>query len=262
MMKNTTENFAELHYYIERYSPAVETALREFAPSAASSNETKFKSSVESVLFSGKTKTLAILTLLGAELFGSETKAVLPAAAAIEFVNASLRVFEDLAGEKRSASVDSGEAISVAVGLLNAAYGSIFVNHVEQSERALAAHAELVECVGASSFCVENDGEINNFTNESNLQTSAFARLSLRVGAILAGADYLELSQISRFAKLFGDACQLCDDSKKEVINSDHQLDSLIDDAKMILVDNFPASAARSCLIQFTEKIKSDHIEF
>ena len=254
MIKHTTENFAELHYYIEKQNPLIESALREFAPSF---DEVSFKKPIESALFSGKTRTLALLTLLGAELFGGDTKTILPAAAALEFVNAGLRIFDDLSVGKNS----SGERISVAVGLLNAAYGSIFVNHIEQPERALAAHAELVECVGAAGTFGENPVEATNMTTESKAKTAAFSRLSLRVGAILAGADYLELAQISRFAKLFGDACQLRDESKKESKNYNRQFDSLIDDAKIILVDNFPSTPARSCLIQFAEKVKTDYIE-
>ena len=37
-------------------------------------------------------------------------------------------------------------------------------------------------------------------------------RLALRLGAILAGADYLQMGALSRFAEFLGDACRFSDD--------------------------------------------------
>ena len=45
-----------------------------------------------------------------------------------------------------------GLAILVAIGFLNASYGLVFVNHANLPERAMSAHAEIVECVGASGM--------------------------------------------------------------------------------------------------------------
>ena len=96
-------------------------------------------------------------------------------------------------------------------------------------------------------------------------------RLSLRVGAILAGAEKSELAHLSRFAELLGDAYQLSDDlidleedgeifgeSKTFAINqgktaAENQLKDLVERAKLILVENFPASEARLCLLQLTD---------
>ena len=118
-----------------------------------------------------------------------------------------------------------GLAILVAIGFLNSAYGLVFVNHKNSPELAIAAHTEIVECVGAAgmlggqsvdlalakgaSFNVNSN---DNFESVRNLKTSALMRLSLRVGAILAGANQLELSHLSHFAELLGDAYQLSDD--------------------------------------------------
>lgn len=179
-----------------------------------------------------------------------------------------------------------GLAILVALGLLNAAYALVFVNHLEQPERAIAAHAEIVECVGASGMVggqsvdlalakgaaaidkLENDYD---FETSRNLKTSALMRLALRVGAILAGADYLQLKSLSRFAELLGDAYQLSDDlidwqedsaifetQKNFTQNYGREtarlrLLSLTEEAKRTLTDNFPASEAQTCLLQMTD---------
>ncbi|HMS40263.1 MAG TPA: polyprenyl synthetase family protein, partial [Pyrinomonadaceae bacterium] len=150
-------------------------------------------------------------------------------------------------------------------------------------ERAMQAHAELVECIGASGMLggqsvdlalAKGVGDSANFESESvrNLKTSALMRLSLRVGAILAGASHLDLVTLSRFAELLGDAYQLSDDlidleedgeifgenQKTFAIeqgnsSAQRQLNQTVEEAKRILVDNFLPSEARSCLIQLTD---------
>ncbi len=150
-------------------------------------------------------------------------------------------------------------------------------------QRAMQAHAEIVECVGASGMVggqsvdlalakgAGDVGEMGDFESVRNLKTSALMRLALRVGSILAGANYLELAHLSRFAELLGDAYQLSDDlidleedgaifseNKTFAINqgqtSAHlKLKNTIEEAKRVLVDNFTSSEARSCLIQLTD---------
>ena len=97
-------------------------------------------------------------------------------------------------------------------------------------------------------------------------------RLALRVGAILAGANYLELAHLSRFAELMGDAYQLSDDlidleedaeifsesaktfaAQEGAASANVRLRKIIEEAKRILIENFPTSDARSCLIQLTD---------
>ena len=95
-------------------------------------------------------------------------------------------------------------------------------------------------------------------------------RLALRIGAILAGANYLELAHLSRFAELLGDAYQLSDDlidleddaeifetktfAAQQGSETAHlKLKTIISEAKRVLIDNFPSNEARSCLIQLTD---------
>ncbi len=148
-------------------------------------------------------------------------------------------------------------------------------------ERAMAAHAEIVECVGAAGMVggqsidlalAKSAGAYQNAEIESvkNLKTSALMRLALRVGAILAGANDLELAHLSRFAELLGDAYQLSDDlidleedaaifkDNKTFANHENEtaqlkLKTLVEEAKRLLIENFPSSDAQSCLIQLTD---------
>ena len=288
---------SEFWQYVEKHRPAIEKSLREHLPLAPPHIETKFNEAVEYALFSGGKRLRPVLTLLGAELFGGKPGIIMPAATAVEFIHTSSLIFDDLpsmdnAPQRRGKTslhekFGEGLAILVAIGFLNASYGLVFVNHIDLPERAMQAHAEIVECVGASGMiggqsvdlamargANTNEFSAEDYNSESirNLKTSALMQLALRVGAILAGANYIELAQLSRFAELLGDAYQLSDDlldsEEDDAIFRDSQktftisqgsdsaslkLQQIIQEAKRLLIDNFPASEARSCLIQFTD---------
>jgi geranylgeranyl diphosphate synthase, type II len=293
-METHTEKFAELWQYVEKHRPQIEKSLREHLPLAPPKIATQFNEAVEYALFSGGKRLRPVLTLLGAELFGGRPEMMLPAAAAGEFIHTSSLIFDDLpcmdnAAERRGKTsvhekFGEGLAILVAIGFLNASYALVFVNHVGLPERAMLAHAEIVECIGASGMIGGQSVDLalakgegadgSNYNSESvrNLKTSALMRLSLRVGAILAGASHLDLATLSRFAELLGDAYQLSDDlidleedgaifgdeQKTFAItqgrqSANRQLQKIVEEAKRILIENFSPSEARSCLIQMTD---------
>ncbi len=294
-MERHTEKHAELWQYVERHRPEIEKSLREHLPLAPPKIETQFNEAVEYALFSGGKRLRPVLTLLGAQLFGGKPEIIMPAAVAGEFIHTSSLIFDDLpcmdnAPERRGKTslhekFGEGLAILVAIGFLNASYALVFVNHANLPERAMLAHAEIVECIGASGMIGgqsvdlarakgEGAGEGANYNFESvrNLKTSALMRLSLRVGAILAGASHFDLVTLSRFAELLGDAYQLSDDlidlEEDDVIfgdeqktfaisqgkqTADLQLKKITEEAKRTLIDNFLPSEARSCLIQLTD---------
>ena len=294
MNKEIAIKNADLRQYVEKHRQAIENVLSEHLPLAPLKIETRFNEAVEYALFSGGKRLRPVLTLLGAELVGGRAEDFLTASAAVEFIHTSSLIFDDLpsmddAGERRGKTslhekFGEGLAILVAVGFLNVSYGLVFVNQHDKIERAVKAHAEIVECVGASgmiggqsvdlalakgananAFAVEDD----NFESVRNLKTSALMRLALRVGAILAGANNAQLENLSRFAALLGEAYQLSDDlldleEDGEIFNEKHfalnqeekaqiKLKSLIKDAKEILTENFAANEARECLIQLTD---------
>jgi geranylgeranyl diphosphate synthase type II len=285
---------SDLWRYVEKHRAPIEKSLRQFLPIAPTAISTEFNDAVEYALFSGGKRLRPVLTLLGAELVGGKTESVLPAAIAGEFIHTSSLIFDDLPcmddaltrRGKTSLHEQFGEglAVLVAIGFLNAAYGLVFVNHRETPERAMAAHAEIVECVGAAGMvggqsvdlALAKSAGAERFAgaeNESirNLKTSALMRLSIRVGAILAGANYLELAHLSRFAELLGDAYQLSDDlidlEEDAAIFKENKtfaileggdsarlkLKAIVEEAKRILSDNFPPNEARNCLAQFTD---------
>jgi geranylgeranyl diphosphate synthase, type II len=155
-MEKQTENFSDLWQYIELHKPQIEAALREYLPLAPPNIETQFNEAAEYSLFSGGKRLRPVLTLLGAELVGGKTDLIVPSAVAVEFIHTSSLIFDDLPAMDNSRQrrgktsvhekFGEGLAILVAIGFLNAAYGLIFVNHSGMPERAMAAHAEIIEC--------------------------------------------------------------------------------------------------------------------
>lgn len=275
-MEKSNEQFADLWEYVDRHEDEIEKTLREHLPVAPPTNESEFQKALDYALFSSGKNVRPVLTLLGAELFGGKGSDMLPAAAAVEYVHTSSQIFDELPfiGNKsygkppvhRKFGMEM--AVLAALGLLNAAYPLVFVNHAGMPERAMQAHGEIVECVGAAGLVggrptKGNDGLMRD--SFGDIKTSALMRLALRVGAILAGADYPDLANVSRFAELFGDAYGLSVDlaspAKRSGIFSDEQareaaaakLSALAEEAKTILVENFSSTEARSCLIQITE---------
>lgn len=292
----SAETTEDLWQYVAKYKTAIEESLRKYVPFAPPNIESKFNEAIEYALFPGGKRLRPVLTLLGAEIVGGDAETVLPAAAAVEFVHSSSLIFDDLPAmdntpERRGKlslheKYDEGLAILVALGLLNASYGLVFVNHRNFPERAIRAHAELIECIGAAGMVggqsidlamaktTNFDGApTHDFSFESNrnLKTSALIKLALRVGAILAGANDSQLQSLSNFALLLGDAYQLGDDlldlqEDEEIFETQKTfalvqgrdeaqkfLNNLVDDAKKILLDNFETSSVRNHLVQMTE---------
>jgi geranylgeranyl diphosphate synthase type II len=246
--------------YVEKMSPGIEQAIRQNLPAAQSGGETVF--------ISDKEHLSAVLTLLGAEIIGGKAEQIMPAAAAAEFVHEAALLLDDT--EKQDA------ALLTALSLLNAAYGLLFGNTNIPAERAIQAHNELVEFIAAGGLFEGKKQEADPahiYENErpGSARTSLLVRLALRTGAILAGADYLQLEALSRFAGLLGDAYQLKQETlalrkssgsdenaftaELEQNEASYHLNLTIAEAKRILTAHFPEGKPGSVLLQFADDI-------
>jgi len=296
LMERQAQNTSQLDTYRERHAPRIESALREHLPAIPLTSENKFNAALEDALFPADERTRATLTLLGAEIIGGKAEDVLPAAIAVEFVHKSSLIFDELAalvnGDTRDGKTSlpegygGGRAFQIALNLLNAAYALVFVNSHVYPERAIQAHNELVKCIGEGGVIGGAQGETFNTDhteinydpeNTSDLKASASLRLALRVGAILAGADYLQLEALSRFAEVFSDAYQIRQSLSQANINkgssgenresltaelekgqANYRLNVLIDEAKQILIAHFPSNNPAEVLLQLTDELGAD----
>lgn len=229
-----------LSQYIEKYGFFIEGAIEEYLPDGIDANCKDINR--------GK-RALPLLTLLGAEISGGNPENTIPAAVAVEFVNLGARILQ----------ASENKEVFNGIGLLNASYGLVFVNHGEQPDRAIKAHAELTEFV--ESFCeVESNGR--------QVHIPALLNLSVRTGAVLAGADFVRLNELTRFAEFLGGAWQLSGKPLSisgSVGNSSVSGDEgvtrfnimrLCEDARSVLFDDFAPSSARGILLQLVDFVE------
>lgn len=235
-------NFADLWQYVEQVKPDIERALEQHLPVAPPFVGTDFNGALRYAMFPGGKRLRPVLTLLGAEIVGGKREKVLPTAAAIEFVHTSSLIFDDLpcmddAESRRGKTAlhqkfGEGTAVLVGLALLNASYGLVFTNANGNSKSAIKAHAELVECIGASGMVggqsidlasaiesyseksekAANEFEADRFEKMRNLKTSALIRMAVCTGAIQSGASDSQTNALCEFAELLGDAYQTSDD--------------------------------------------------
>lgn len=226
--------FAELWNYVETVKPEIEKALQAHLPNAPVAISTSFNDALRYSLFPGGKRLRPVLTLLGAEIVGGTREKILPTAAAIEFVHTSSLIFDDLpcmddALERRGKTslhqkYGEGTAVLVGLALLNASYGLVFTGVNGNSKSAIRAHAELVNCIGASgmvggqsvdlamAISSYSEQNIHEFETLRNLKTSALIRMALTVGAIQSGANDNQITALTKFSELLGDAYQTIDD--------------------------------------------------
>lgn len=225
------ERTATLWSYVAQARPAIERALIEHLPIAPDHVDRKFNQALDYALFPGGKRLRPVLTLLGAEVVGGgDRRQMMAAAAAVEYIHTSSLIFDDLpcmddARKRRGRTAlhlryGEGLAVLAALALMNASYGLVFSDGGDK-QRAIEAHAELVECIGARGMVAGQAIDLasaERYTNGGghaamrNLKTSALMRLALRVGAILSGARETQLEALSQYAELLGDAYQLSDD--------------------------------------------------
>lgn len=228
-----------LSQYIEKYGVLAEKSIAEYVPTAA-------REIIEPAAY-GK-RALPLLALLGAEISGGNNETVMPAASAVEFVNLATRIFNE-----------SPEKLLDGVALLNTAYGLVFVNHREQPDRAIKAQAEIAEFI--ESFC-------EPVSKERQEHIPALLNLAIRIGAVLAGTDFLKLDELTRFAEYLGEAWKLS--GKRLYINNEIEaslaaVDESVarfniarssDEARNVLFDSFAPSGARGLLLELVDFVE------
>jgi hypothetical protein len=183
-----------LQVYFESVKPLIDNALREHLPT-----------NLETEITFPLNPIFACLLILSAEVCGGRFENVLNAAVSVEFINKGSQILSDNP--------------TTAISLLNSAYGSIFESKNLSLERQISAQKELVDCLSANKL--------------SDLKNSNLIRLSLRIGAVLSDADYVQLNAITRFADLLEKELS---DQRDEVFFTPN---NFIEQAKRILQDEF-----------------------
>ncbi|MCJ7814187.1 MAG: polyprenyl synthetase family protein, partial [Candidatus Atribacteria bacterium] len=222
-----------LERYLENKNNIIDKALDEYLPSEEKSPSIIHQAMRYSVFGGGK-RIRPILTLATAELFEKDTNSVINAACGIELIHTFSLIHDDLPcidnddfrrGKPSNHKV-FGEAIAVLAGdaLLVLGFDLIIKNSdVKEIKKQsiLKLIKEAVFYIGTENMLggqVEDitfkneDIEKEELTNLYMKKTAALICLSIRVGAILSGANPKQLKALTKYGENIGLAFQIIDD--------------------------------------------------
>ena len=222
-----------LKAYLEERKALIDRALEDFLPGAGSDPPLILQAARYS-LFAGGKRIRAILCLAAAEAIGERAETVMPAACALEMIHTYSLIHDDLPamdnddyrrGKPTSHKV-FGEAMAILAGdaLLTEAFCLLALRQRAPGippERVLAVVQEIAEAAGfrgmvagqALDILAQNEKiGMEGLHEIHRLKTGALLRVSLRTGAILAGAGKEALEALSDYGEKIGLAFQIADD--------------------------------------------------
>ena len=222
-----------LKEYINGRKVIIDRALDEYLPGGASDSALIFEA-VRYSMFAGGKRLRPILCMAAAEAVGGEKEAILPAACALEMIHTYSLIHDDLPamdnddyrrGKPTSHKV-FGEGIAILAGdaLLTEAFRllcdrermpGIPPERMLQVVREIAEAAGLFGMIGGQVMDLLAEGkkvELQTLYAIHQCKTGALILVSLRAGAILAGAAEEALVALSDYGRRIGLAFQITDD--------------------------------------------------
>ena len=220
----------DLETYAGQQRERIESALDRFLPSADTKPGTLHESMRYSIFAGGK-RLRPILCLAAAEACGGDDEFAIPAACAVECVHTYSLIHDDLPcmddddmrRGKPTNHIVYGEAVAVLAGdaLLTLAFEIVGSSDPADRFRAGDMVADLAitsgsrHLVGGQVADIKGEGaglgasELR-FIHES--KTAALLTCSLRLGAMVAGANPTQLEALTTFGRSAGLAFQIIDD--------------------------------------------------
>jgi geranylgeranyl diphosphate synthase type II len=223
----------DLKEYLQERSTLVDQALQKFMP-AEELYPSKIHQAMYYSIFAGGKRLRPILCLAAAEALGKEYQHLLPVACALEMIHTYSLIHDDLPvmddDDYRRGKLTNhkvyGEGMAVLAGdaLLTYAFEILacYGQKCREQEvawqvlREIAVAAGTQGMIGGQVVDLESAGkniadkELLNYIHTH--KTGALFRVSLRSGALLAGANAEELACLTLYAEKFGLAFQITDD--------------------------------------------------
>ena len=207
----------------------IDAALRDHAELVSGCPARLREAIAYSLLAPGK-RLRPMLVLMAAEACGGSIEAAMPAACAVEMVHASSLVHDDLPAMddddlrrgRPTCHKVFGEATAILAGdaLLTMAF-EVLAKGVSPPEVAAACCAALAEAAGPCNLVGGqaddmaewySRGGIDMLESIHHRKTGALIRVSLRLGALTAGADAGQLTALDTYGRRLGLAFQITDD--------------------------------------------------
>jgi geranylgeranyl pyrophosphate synthase len=190
-------------------------------------------------VFAGGKRLRPILLIEGAAVAGAPADAVLPAAGAVELIHTYSLIHDDLPAMdnaplrrgRPACHVVFGEAMAVLAG--DALHAEAFALMAKQAGLIPGEPARVVRAIRALTAAIGSEGMVGGqaldlraaptvpgrtgATEEAvreihSRKTGALIRASLRIGAILGGADEADLTALDRYGGHLGVGFQILDD--------------------------------------------------
>jgi geranylgeranyl diphosphate synthase type II len=171
-----------------------------------------------------------VLVLLAAEACGGSIEAALPAACAVEMIHAYSLVHDDLPAMddddlrrgQPTCHKKFGEALAILAGdaLLTMAF-EILAGRIEPPGVAAACCAALARAAGPCGMVggqaddmdgLGAAGGLDELVSIHSRKTGTLIQVSLRLGALVAGADAAQLTALEEYGRRLGLAFQITDD--------------------------------------------------
>ncbi|HUG71339.1 MAG TPA: farnesyl diphosphate synthase [Pirellulaceae bacterium] len=190
----------------------------------------KLREAIQHSLLAPCKRLRPLLVLMAAEACGSDREAAMPAACAVEMVHTYSLIHDDLPAMddddlrrgRPTCHAKYGEAMGILAGdaLLTGAF-EILARDIRDPSVAAACCAELAKAAGASGMV---GGQVDDLAAEfqdaglerleriHRRKTGAMFLVSLRLGALVAGADDTQLAALNKYGAKLGLAFQIADD--------------------------------------------------
>ena len=225
----TNTQLTAIPQYTGQFRDRVDSALRAYCDLGDGCPENLREAIRYSLLAPGK-RLRPTLVLLAAEACGGSIEAALPAACAVEMIHAYSLVHDDLPAMddddlrrgQPTCHKRFGEAMAILAGdaLLTMAF-EVLAGQIEPPEVAAACCAALAEAAGPCGMVggqaddmdgPGTDGGIDRLVSIHSRKTGALIQVSLKLGALVAGADAGQLAAVEEYGQRLGLAFQITDD--------------------------------------------------
>ena len=230
------KNHESAQVQLQQNVTEAEQIIKKYLPSVDGMQQTVLEAMEYSVLAGGK-RLRPVLMLESYRLFGGDGTLIEPFAAAIEMIHTYSLVHDDLPAMdndryrrgKLTTHAKYGEAMGILAGdgLLTYAFETAAkafelvsdtadVSHVARAMQVLANKTGVYGMLGGQVIDVESEGQpgmtLDKILQIHTLKTAALIEASFMIGAILAGADEKQITQMEQAARAVGIAFQIQDD--------------------------------------------------
>ena len=227
--------------YLRRRAAEIDAALAGWASERRGRVEPRLLEAMEYSLVSPGKRIRPVLVLASAEAVGKDPARFLPFACAVEMVHAYSLIHDDLPAMddddlRRGRPTNHkvfGEAMAILAGdgLLTEAFALLSDgSNGVPADRRIAAAAELAAAAGAEGMVggqaadILAEGAAADLARVESIhrrKTGALLRASVRIGALVGGADPPTLDCLSRYGEAIGLAFQVADDVLDEIADTE-----------------------------------------